>query len=406
MHIRLIILIFNRFLFVDLNIRYLCKQPTGRHILTELERLRKAQTTDKLMDPTYDRIVDAVRKQPTACAALAIRILVWIVKAQRVLKINELQIAVSLEADMTKLEKMDMLDEGKLIDFCYGLIVMDATNKTVRLAHFTTQEYLNRKGIIPQNSDTTLAVACTTYLSFDEFKTHDCPSCIGYPYRCDIHNFFKYAVENLSFRINSTNQESTVAVFGRFLENEGNVSSYLTVFGFNLDRMPALPISLLVASALGHTVMVKHLLEQGCNISATDQKLLTSLHLASRNGHLDLVKLLLGKGANPNAVDKSNDTPLHKAAEYGHTEVARHLLSCGADATLAGNNLDTPLHWAALKGNIVLVKLLLEKGADPNVVDGLIDTPLSLQRCSRHISRLWFVHTTSLGCKRRGSRSC
>jgi hypothetical protein len=84
--------------------------------LTELERLQQAQTTDKLMDPTYDRVVDAVLNQRTACAALAIRTLAWVVKAQRVLKINELKIAVSLEADMTKIEKMDILDEGKLID--------------------------------------------------------------------------------------------------------------------------------------------------------------------------------------------------------------------------------------------------------------------------------------------------
>jgi hypothetical protein len=206
------VLIFNRFLFVDLNIRYLCEQPTGRHIVRELERLQKAQTTDKPMDPTYDRIVDAVRNQPTACVTLAIRILAWIVKAQRVLKINELQIAVSLEADMTKLEKMDMLDEGKLIDCCHGLIVMDDTNKTVRLAHVTAQEYLNRKSIIPRNSDTTLAIACITYLSFDEFKNHNCQPC-RYSIQCHTHNFFKYAVANLLFHLNSSNQESTVAVF-------------------------------------------------------------------------------------------------------------------------------------------------------------------------------------------------
>jgi hypothetical protein len=102
------ILIFNRFLFVDLNIRYLCEQPTGRHILTELSRLQKAQTTDKLMEPTYDRIVDAVRNQRTACAALAIRTLAWIVKAQRVLEINELRTAVSLEADIVGFREKSM----------------------------------------------------------------------------------------------------------------------------------------------------------------------------------------------------------------------------------------------------------------------------------------------------------
>jgi ankyrin repeat protein len=106
------------------------------------------------------------------------------------------------------------------------------------------------------------------------------------------------------------------------LENEGNILSYLKTLGFNSVLMPALPISLLVTSALRHTVMVKLLLEKGCNISTTDQKLLTSRHLASGNGYLDLVKLLLEKGANPNAVNESNDRSLYKAAENGHTEVA------------------------------------------------------------------------------------
>jgi hypothetical protein len=210
--------------------------------LTELERLQKAQTTDKLMDPTYDRIVDAVQSQPTACAELAIRTLAWIVKAQRVLKIKELQIAVSLEGDMTKIEKMDMLDEGKLIDSCHGLVVMDANDKTVRLAHFTAQEYLNRKGIIPQSSDTTLAIACTTYLSFDEFKTHDCFWCGTDYLPCDTHSFFKYAVANLSFHLNSSDQESMVQVFMRFLENEDNVSSYLKAHASESILLPTQPL--------------------------------------------------------------------------------------------------------------------------------------------------------------------
>jgi hypothetical protein len=205
-------LTFNRFLFVDLNIRYLCKQPTVGDMLTELESLQKAQKTGKPMDPTYDRILDAIRYQPKTYATLAIRILAWLVKAPRTLKINELQIAVSLKADMTKIEKMYFPDEENLIDCCHGLVVMDATNKTVRLAHLSAQQYLTRKDIIPRNSDTTLAIACTTYLSFDEFKNHDCFSCRHYYNRCDTHSFFKYAVANLSFHLNSSDQESTVDV--------------------------------------------------------------------------------------------------------------------------------------------------------------------------------------------------
>jgi hypothetical protein len=123
--------------------------------------------------------------------------LAWLVKVQQILTIKELQIAVFLEADMTKLEKIDLLDEKKLIDFSVGLVVTDDITKAVRLARFTAQEYLNRKDIIHQNSDTTLATAGITYLSFDGFKKSDCTSCNSYSILCDTHYFFEYAVANL-----------------------------------------------------------------------------------------------------------------------------------------------------------------------------------------------------------------
>jgi hypothetical protein len=182
------------------------------------------------------------------------------------LTIKELQIAVSLEANMTKLDKMDIPEMEKLVDICFGLVVMDDITKAVRLAHFTAQEYLIRKDIIPQNSDTTLAIACTTYLSFDEFKKHDCPSCKLYGNQCNTHNLFKYAVANLYFHLKSSDQESTVAVFSRFLNSEDNVSSYINAYSSESVLMPNRPFSLLAASALGHAVMVDKLLENGYDI--------------------------------------------------------------------------------------------------------------------------------------------
>jgi hypothetical protein len=234
---------------------------------------------------------------------------------------------------------------------------MDDNTKAVRLAHFTAQDYLNRKKIISQNSDTTLAIACTTYLSFDEFKKPDCPSCNGYVIRCDTHYFFKYAVANLSFHLNSSDQEGTVEAFRRFLDSEGNVVTYYDALRRHsrLVRAPAQRIRLLDASAIGYAGMVKHLLENGSDISTTDQDLFTSLHLAAHNGHLSLVKLLLEKGADPNAVTKWKSTPLHFAAEKGHAEIARLLLDTGADATLANDDMFTPLHLLHNQGTSILL---------------------------------------------------
>jgi ankyrin repeat protein len=377
-------------LFVNLNIRHFCLQPSVRDILTELDRLQTAQTTDKptdeLMDPTYDRILEAIRSQPNTSASRAIRTLACLVTAQRILTIKELQIAVSLNANTTKLDTLNIPNEEKLIDLCFGLVVVDDITKTVRLVHFTSQEYLNRKKIISQNSDTTLAIACTTYLSFYEFKKHDCPSCNRFVIRCDTHYFFKYAVANLSFHLSSSGQDDTVEAFRRFLDSEGNVVTYYDALRRHsrLVRAPAQRIRLLDASAIGYAGMVKHLLENGSGISTTDQDLFTSLHLAARNGHLSVVELLLGKGANPNAVDKREFTPLHHAAHKGYTEIARVLLESGADPALADDEMETPLHKAAQSGHLDLVKLLLEKCADPNPVNRWKITPLHLAAGKGH----------------------
>jgi hypothetical protein len=275
----------HRFLFVDLNIHNLCKQVTARDILTELDRLQTAQTTDQSMndsmDPIYDRIMDAIRGQPMACASRAIQTLACLVTAQRIMTIKELQIAVSLKADMSKLDPQDLPDEENLIDSFFGLVVMDDKTKAVRLAHFTAQDYLNRKEIISQKSDTTLVIACTTYLSVDEFKKSDCRSCNGYVARCDTHYFFEYAVANLIFHLNSSDKEGTVEAFRRVLDSEGNVVTYYDALHrhYRFVRALAQQISLLDASAIGYAGMVKHLLENGSGISTTDQDLFTLLHL-------------------------------------------------------------------------------------------------------------------------------
>jgi ankyrin repeat protein len=356
----------------------------------ELDRLQTAQATDQSMndsmDPTYDRIMDAIRDQPLACASRAIQTLACLVTAQRILTIKELRIAVSLKADMTKLDILDLPDKEKLVDSCFGLVVMDDNTKAVRLVHFTAQDYLNRKKIISPKSDTTLAIACTTYLSFDEFKKPDCPSCNRFIIWCDTHYFFKYSVANLSFHLNSSDQEGTVEAFRRFLDSEGNVVTYYDALRRHsrLVRAPGQRIRLLDASAIGHAVMVKHLLQNGSDISTTDQDLFTSLHLAAHNGHHSLVQLLLDGRADPNAVTKLMDTPLHYAAVNGHAEAARLLLDSGADATLTNVYMSTPLHRAAQSGHLGLVKQLLKQRADPNAVTKLMDTPLHYVAVNGH----------------------
>eukprot|EP00944_MAST-04C_sp_MAST-4C-sp1_P012559 g12559.t1 len=119
---------------------------------------------------------------------------------------------------------------------------------------------------------------------------------------------------------------------------------------------------------VGHTDIVKLLLEQGADPNKKNKYGITPLHQAAREGHTEVCKLLLEKGADPNKAKNNGSTPLHWAAYDGHTEVAKLLLDKGADPNIANKWGLTPLHYAADKGHTEVVKLLLEKGADPNPV--------------------------------------
>ena len=66
--------------------------------------------------------------------------------------------------------------------------------------------------------------------------------------------------------------------------------------------------------------------------------------MASANGHTDIVKLLLTHGANPNALNKSKNTPLR-------ISIFTIFL----------------LDWAALNGRCDLLELLIENKADANL---------------------------------------
>ncbi|KAF8537497.1 hypothetical protein BDD12DRAFT_982128, partial [Trichophaea hybrida] len=85
------------FLFISLNIDYLCAQPTIRCILDEIEKLKNAQTSKKSLDPTYDRIIEGIKKQEENNKTLALNVLSWLTKARRIFRIKELQDAVAVE---------------------------------------------------------------------------------------------------------------------------------------------------------------------------------------------------------------------------------------------------------------------------------------------------------------------
>ncbi len=57
----------------------------------------------------------------------------------------------------------------------------------------------------------------------------------------------------------------------------------------------------------------------------------TALHAASAMGHTQIVKKLIESGADVNKSPGAQPPPIHRAATFGHTEIVKLLLDAGAD---------------------------------------------------------------------------
>ncbi|EWY85859.1 hypothetical protein FOYG_12958 [Fusarium oxysporum NRRL 32931] len=124
-----------------------------------------------------------------------------------------------------------------------------------------------------------------------------------------------------------------------------------------------------VASFNGHVEVVKLLLENGADITAASNKGLTPVIAASLNRHTEVVKLLLKNKADITVADNDGWTPVFAASDGRHAEVVKLLLENKANITVASNKGVTPVITASFNRHIEVVKLLLENGADITVTD-------------------------------------
>jgi ankyrin len=120
---------------------------------------------------------------------------------------------------------------------------------------------------------------------------------------------------------------------------------------------------LLVSAKEGNVAELRHVLDSGVDVNATDADGWSALKVAAASGHLDFVKLLLERGGNINITDNQGSTPLVMAAQEDKVNVARFLLEHGAKVSVQTKQGHSALIIAAYHGNAEMVALLLRYGA-------------------------------------------
>ena len=143
--------------------------------------------------------------------------------------------------------------------------------------------------------------------------------------------------------------------------------------------------ALMKAVQKNDSLRVQTLIAEGANVDELDPNGDAPLVMAAYLGHTDIVRMLLEAGADVTAVDPGmKATALHAAAYAGRTEAAALLIQHGVDINRQGpKNVYTALHDAIWENNIDTARVILEAGADLTLKSHSGETPLDFAK-SKH----------------------
>ena len=359
----------------------------------------------------YGATLGRIKAQGEEKARLGMAVLMWISHSRRPLQVDEICHAISIRIGSNNLTNDDIPAISTLLSCCQGLATIEKGTSTVRLIHFTLQEYLCTHPDLFSRAHSTMAEACLTYLNFQYIKDLAAippPGPRGTP-------FLEYSslYWGTHMQMELSDRSKTFAL--QLLEQFGSHISAKTLWKSINGGLPwcndpgdkPFP-ALHCISYFGIAEVANILIKMNrWDVNEIDGAGTTPLIWAARHGNEEVVRLLLRKKqVQPDKPDvKSGRTALSWAAGNGHEGVVRLFLAprfvnpesigrrWGKAVRIVGvlfggryvnpDSLDkygqTPLSWAANNGYEGMVKLLLwRKDVNPDSSTMLGRTPLSL----------------------------
>jgi ankyrin repeat protein len=331
---------------------------------------------------SYDEALKRISEgQDTNRRDLAMNILMWLSCTKRPLEIRELQHALAimeLDADVNELDEDDFYEQDLLLTVCAGLVVVDSETTIIRLCHYSTQEYFEKRQteLFP-DAQISISRACIRYLSLDVFKRKEPLDRVLVEQRIQNNAFLSYASRYWGVHTQGRGETELKRMILVFLEDERLIKNYCVAQGLDPSLYTRFP-AITAAAWFGLSVIVEEMLQSGANIEATTFFLMTPLMIAAERGHASLVSKLISAKAYLYARDEFFDNALHLATRAGHIEVAKQLIDAQPlliDSVLLISG-QTTLTLAMSRRNEDIVKLLVSAGADVNTRDDSGYTPL------------------------------
>ncbi|KAH6912495.1 ankyrin repeat-containing domain protein [Coprinopsis sp. MPI-PUGE-AT-0042] len=439
------------FLHASLMVEAVSHCTSSRRVMEQLDKLPAN------LDILYDEAFKRIEEQPEEHAALAKRVLLWVVFAYQPLTVGDLQYAVASDPSVDWASPDDNLaPESLLISVCCGLIGVEPhldlalpsnnlSNGIVRLVHYTAHDalrrLLDRQEVSPH---CLLAEVCIERLTdcgipnnqpdYHPCEPWDqtwlCPKpLLDYAYK----SWHLHATESLQRPARSDAQP--VASMLHFLEmckrypafedlpyglsDFDNFTAPIHLVAYyhlptllplidpqvnELTKEGRTPLSL--AAWRKDAAMVELLLKlDGIDVNHQDEDGNTALLVAAKKGSVDVVKtLLLDPRTNLHKRNKEGGSALHCALRGGssssHTATALHLIATGIDINSADDCGRTPLMLAYSHPVGLLDKLAQHPDIDflKTDKDGL--TPLMYAcRWGRSLAVQWYLRLPGVDAK-------
>ena len=369
----------SRFLLVALNVEAILNESTIRQ-----RRERLGKLTDGLeLGDVYGATIGRIKAQNGNKSRLGMRTLMWISHAERPLLADELRHALAVELGSMDFNADNVPSISTLVGCCQGLIAIEKEASTVRLIHFTLQEYLSARPDIFSKPHSAIAEICLTYLNSPQvraLRTAPSPDTQNMPFLeyCSVH-WGTHAKRELS--------DCAMSLALNLLQQQyGQIPTKLLLAqikhlyrgGFDIFS----PFSgLHCASFFGIAEVVAGLIEmECCDTNERDFSGCTPLARAAYNGHAEVVEIILGREEiSPDKPDNYGQAPLLLAARNGHQEVVEMLLAREeVNPDKPGITGRAPLSLAARAGHEGVVKILLGRlDVSPDKPDNNGQTPLS-----------------------------
>ncbi len=174
-----------------------------------------------------------IDRQPISRRRLGLKTLMWISHSTRPLTVAELSDALTIRSGQTDLNPRYRPAKESIIECCLGLVTADEESSTIRLVHFSIQEYFRdqpEKVSLPAEEE--IAEMCLTYLFFDSFASGCCQERYSVEKRIRKYPFLGYVARNWGHHVRQSKADKIKALAFRLLRSPSRRSCAAQIMRF------------------------------------------------------------------------------------------------------------------------------------------------------------------------------